>query len=391
MHEWNRNIRKFYSKQPDKKVQIYYKHGAPLFPHQEFVALIDHFNTLFRDDVFHTHTPLLRRWPFSQADIETGLSQLPIIKALAPDGFQAVVWQYFAEDIIFPAIEYAWTQQIGTPPAHWSTGWLHLFNKSNKPPNTAVALRPICLQHIINKALTGIHCAQIMDHVFPRLRSAPLYAYLPNRDIKDYLLLISDHCRQVKALCQLHHRDPVTPGLRGGTQVSLNLEKSFDAIDRNLVVRALSLYDLDPNLRFFVHSWFQPYEYCISHKEIVGRFVATRGIKQGSKDAPMLWTLSMYLFLRDLLIYYDLQWITSHIIICADYINLRWIINSQSSDYAALHDLAFVLGTLKAFHFRVSVTKNGTIMRLVGKTAQAFLKRWTSRSKEGPKLHLPDI
>ena len=99
----------------------------------------------------------------------------------------------------------------------------------------------------------------------------------------------------------------------------------------------------------------------------------------------------MYLFLRDLLIYYDLQWITSHIIICADYINLRWIINSQSSDYAALHDLAFVLGTLKAFHFRVSVTKNGTIMRLVGKTAQAFLKRWTSRSKEGPKLHLPDI
>ena len=30
-------------------------------------------------------------------------------------------------------------------------------------------------------------------------------------------------------------------------------------------------------------------------------------------------------------------------------------------------------------------------MRLVGKNAQTFLKRWTSRPKEGPLLHLPDI
>ena len=198
-----------------------------------------------------------------------------------------------------------------------------------------------------------------MDHVFPYLLGAPLYAYLPHHGTKDCLLLVSDHCRQVKALCQHHQRD----------QVSVDLEKAFDAIDRNLVIRAIQLFDLNSDLQLLVQSWLHKHEYCIPHKELVGRLTASRGIKQGSKDAPLLWTLSVYLFLHHLLACYDLQWITSHVIIYADDIHFRWIIDSPSSGLSALHDLAVVLGTLKAFHFRVNLTKSAAITRLVGKTA----------------------
>ena len=118
-----------------------------------------------------------------------------------------------------------------------------------------------------------------MAHAFPSLRCTPLYAYLPSRDSKDCLLLLSDHCRQIKALCQIHIRDPAAHGLWGDIQVSLDLEKAFDAIDRNLVVRALSLYDVDPDLRLLGHSWFQKHDYCIPHKQFVGRSTITRGIK----------------------------------------------------------------------------------------------------------------
>ena len=72
--------------------------------------------------------------------------------------------------------------------------------------------------------------------------------------------------------------------------MSLDLEKAFDAIDHQLVIRALALYDLDSNLPLLVHSWLHKYEYCIPYKELIGRFIASRGIMQGSKDAPMLWT-----------------------------------------------------------------------------------------------------
>ena len=82
----------------------------------------------------------------------------------------------------------------------------------------------------------------------------------------------------------------------------------------------------------------------------------------------------MYLILDHLMASFDLQWIISHVIIYADDIHLRWLIDSPASGLSALHELAVVLGTLKAFHFRVNLTKSVAIMRLVGKTAQAFLK-----------------
>lgn len=172
-------------------------------------------------------------------------------------------------------------------------------------------------------------------------------------------------------------------------QVSLDLEKAFDAIDRDLVFRALHLFNLDPDLRCLVHSWLLKYEYCVPHKDLLGRFTASKGIKQRSKDAPMLWTLSIYLILHDLA-RYDMHWIISHIIIYVDDIHLKWIINSVTVGFKALHDLQCVVRTLKAYHFQVNECKSGTIMRLVGKSAQAFLNRWISRSKEGPQLHLPD-
>ena len=174
------------------------------------------------------------------------------------------------------------------------------------------------------------------------------------------------------------------------SSISLDLEKASDAIDRHLVIRALALHDIDPNLLKLVHSWLQKYEYCIPHKELLDRFTASRGINQRSKDAPMLWTLNMYLVLHDLLAHHDMSCIVSHIIIYADDIHLRWIIHNMSMGYETLHELAFVLSTLKAYHFRVNLTKSVTIMRLVGKSAQAFLKRWTTRSKEGPRSNLPD-
>lgn len=124
-------------------------------------------------------------------------------RALAPDAFPALVWKCFASDIaavVYPAIHHTWVLQMGILPIQWSTGWLHLLSKPNKPPNNPAALRPICLQHPIKRIMIGIHCNQIMHAAFLRLRSIPLFAYLPNRGTKDCLLIVSDHCRAVKSL-----------------------------------------------------------------------------------------------------------------------------------------------------------------------------------------------
>ena len=218
----------------------------------------------------------------------------------------------------------------------------------------------------------------------------PLFAYMAHRGTKDCLLIISHHCRTVRALCKDHSKDPSKQGLWGGIQVSLGMEKAFDTISRSMISRALHACDISPDLQNLVHSWLAPHQYCIPHKELVGRFQVSGGIKQGSKDAPMFWTLCMYLILQDLLAQFDHAWIVNHMIIHADDIHLRWIIQSPSDGLAAMHEMSFLFNVFRAYGLRINQQKSVALTRMVGKSLNQFLRRWTSRPKTGPVLHLPD-
>ena len=84
------------------------------------------------------------------------------------------------------------------------------------------------------------------------------------------------------------------------------MEKAFDTISRTIVVRALTILDLPPELLHMLHTWLAPNNYYIPFKELVGSLTANRGIQQGSKAAPLLWSLCMHLLLVDLLTRYSI-------------------------------------------------------------------------------------
>ena len=361
---------------------------------QKLARLVEYFQTLFMD--VHPplpHPPPLQTLPFTEEDVQHELERLPITKALAPDGFPALIWKQFAPQltpIVYACIRPAWTTDPCIPPPRWSTGWLHLLPKPNKTPNKPEALRPICLQHPVSKVMSGIHCRLMQSHTYPALKTMPLYAYMAHRGTRDCLLVISHHCRSVRELCRVHGKDQAKHGLWGGLQISLDMEKAFDTISRSMVLRALHIFDMSNDLQHLVHSWLAPHKYCISHKELVGIFQASGGIKQGSKDAPFFWTINMYLKLHDLLAQYDHAWITNHILIYADDIHLRWILTSPSEGLAALHDLSFLLRVFSAYGLRINQQKSVALTRMVGRALNPFLRRWTSRPTTGPVLHLPD-
>ena len=117
-------------------------------------------------------------------------------------------------------------------------------------------------------------------------------------------------CKEVKTGNQ--------PKLLGGLQVSLDMEKTFDTVSRTLMIRALQLYHLHSDLFQLVHSWLTPHKYYIPFKQLIGQIQAHRGIKQGAKDAPLLWTLTMNLVLVDLQIKYSHTWLHEHMVVYAD-------------------------------------------------------------------------
>ena len=279
-------------------------HGAPMSQAQELERLTQYFQALFTDTQAPIQTPpTVTRLPFTKADVLYELQHLPVTKALAPDGFPALIWRHFATiltPVVFPCIRHAWCCIQSQPPTHWSAGWIHLLAKPNKTPNKPEALRPICLQHPMNKVMSGIHCRLLLDQTHASLRQMPMYAYMPHRQTRD-LLTVSQHCRQVRQLCTVHRKSDDKTGLWGGLQISLDMEKAFDTINRQLVSRALHAFDVSSDLQSLVHSWLAPHTYFIPHKELVGQIQATGGIKQSSKDAPFFWNLTMYLILHDLL------------------------------------------------------------------------------------------
>ena len=260
-----------------------------------------------------------------------------------------------------------------------------------KPCNTPQALRPICLQHPVNKVVSGILIQHVMHHAFPKLRNLPLYAYLPARNTTDCLLLVSQHCHQVRASCQTRHTNLDKQSLTGGLQFSLDMEKAFDSISRDVVIRALQSLSIPEPVAKMVQSWLSPHKYFVPFKDLVGSLQANRGIQQGSKGAPILWTLCMSLIMMDLLARFNLTWLYDHLIVFADDVNLRCALHTPQDGFQALTDLSFVLNLLKSYGLRINITKSVSLCRVIGQSTSSFLKSWVCRTKTGPKLRVPEL
>lgn len=133
-----------------------------------------------------------------------------------------------------------------------------------------------------------------------------------------------------------------------------------------------------------------PHKYYIPHKQSIGEIVSTRGIRQGSKDGPILWTLCMHLVLTDLAARFSHRWLHDHLIVFANDIHLRWDMQRLSDGLAALSDLNYILKAFQMYGFSINPDKSVVLFRVIDKGAIRFAKRWIQRTKAGPLLTLPD-
>ena len=77
-------------------------------------------------------------------------------------------------------------------------------------------------------------------------------------------------------------------------------------------------------------------------------------------------------------------------VIYADDVHLRWILTSPPHALEALTELQHVLDTFSAFGLKINMQKSFAILRLVGREAPGFLRRWVHRKPDGPELILPE-
>ena len=389
-----RRIRTLCPKQRYQRIHMFDGHGQPLSPPQELSELVQYFGTQFHDPDFQpTALPALQVLPFDESTVHAALQRLPATKAVAPPCLPAIVWKVLATELVgstYRALAHWWSASPPQAPDEWTAGWLHLIPKPGKPSTKPQALRPICLQHPVCKVASSFVTTQLLQYTIDKLRCFPLYAYLPNRSTADCLLRVSHHCRQVRDDCHMYSQDNSRDGMFGGLQVSLDMNKAFDSVSRNTVSLAILGLQLPPDLQTMIHTLLSPHKYYIPHKKLVGEILATRGIRQGSKDGPILWTLCMHLVLTDLAARYSYQWIHEHVIIYADDVHLRWRTSQLADGLTALSDLDHILRVFRMYGFSINLDKSVVLFRAVGKGAHRFTKRWVVRTKAGPFLTMPD-
>jgi exonuclease III len=383
-------IRTLAPKQTFQRVTLRSAQGAILSPDQAADHLCDWFQQLYHDDE-HPDEANSFAWPFSLHDFQTGLAKLPLAKALDPKYAPAPFWRWAAEPISQHLDQYFWEcGQARTLPRAWSQGHLCFLPKSKSRTQRPQDLRPIALLEPCGKVLMGCLAQQLHEQLWPILRGLPQFAYVPGRGCDDALHRLALHCLEVRDCIDsfkfaVHQQSTGTlPGtLGGGLLLSLDLSKAFDAVRRSQLFAGLAGFGVSSDLLNFLKSIYSctsfHFEYRSSHRE----FFTQRGIRQGCKAAPCLWTAQAALILLSIAEQTSTEWMTHCATLFADDGCFHQAVHSIAELRQLISFLGRTLDVLEAAAMTINLEKTTAMLRLVGPLSTCAQRLFVKRGKRG--------
>ena len=182
-------------------------------------------------------------------------------------------------------------------PACWSDGTLTFLCKPGKSGRTPAELRPIALLEPTGKAVMGLLAHRLFHSVSSRLLRLPQLAYLPLRGSDEAICRVRKHCSDVRDMLHLlrfdiHRAANDTPGpdAAGGLLLSLDLTKAFDSVLRSKLFHALESLGADSQTLDMLRHIYEHTSFSFWHRGQSRTLPTHRGIRQGCKAAPILWS-----------------------------------------------------------------------------------------------------
>ena len=176
---------------------------------------------------------------------------------------------------------------------------LSFIPKPSKPASKPENLRPLGIIRPDGKGIAS-EARRRLDPLFKKAHFAsPQFAYIPGRGIADAQLRVIGHARRVRAMLRSRAPDRFCtpkrtkgkPDLIGGFTFSLDLSQAFDKTSREALLRSLITYGASPEDVELVASLHREAQYNLRYGRSQETVTSTRGIKQGCKLAPSLFSL----------------------------------------------------------------------------------------------------
>lgn len=398
-HKLFQLINRFAPKQPRKQIQIRNSTGLMATP-IESAAIINKFvsDTWSGPQLMRLQFDQPPGVPFTIQQLEQALSRIPITRAVAKPFAPGVVWRQLAgtlAPLLHAQLQTWWGQNPPAIPDCWRHGWLFLIPKPGKPPYSPQNLRPLALQEPVGKAVIGLLIHLAMQDVQNHLVSFPIWSYMESRSTMEAIRRVSSHCMQVRTMVQHCRSTPHSRasnsnrrGFFGGIQLCLDLQRAFDQVNRVKLFSRLSELQIRSSIISLLASWHESTVYYTQMDDQDHPVAIGRGVRQGCKAAPGLWSLFTLLFMHDLLQFATLDWVQSHLTLHADDIHIGATFESLEEFSDFMHKLGLVFATLNSLDMHINQSKSVAILEMRGLQSRTLRSRFVRRDSAGESLKI---
>ena len=292
-----------------RQPQLRNAQGLIMTPAQETQALQEYWQGIYCSQ--HPRQPEpLSKYELPREMLEKALAVLPQHKALPGHYAPSLAWKLAAASISALAertILQDWRLDQFWIPPEWRHAWLCLILKPNKTGRKAEEYRPIGLTDPVGKAVLGAVYQQHNQAVYDSVAQFPQFAYLARRGVSQALMRAFQHLHQAReAVAQQRitlqqraagvHRQQLV----GAITVSLDMSKAFDSLEPEFMHQALNRSCLSREVCKLIEHWHAGVIYHLEHEKCHAQIKCGRGIRQGCKIAPRVWSLFTVLVMHEM-------------------------------------------------------------------------------------------
>ena len=280
-------------------------------------------------------------------------------------------------------------------PSEWCSPELIWLTKPNKAPDTPEHLRPIGLLSPTAKAAAASVRELLMPGIQRLLTAVPQFAYLANRDIYNALARVNGQLASIKhslaltvsnRFVQRQRREEATgtgrwlQPISGGAVLSVALHKAFDLLTREQLQSTLSKIVADEGVKQTALLLHTKCQYLLFQEGKATAVDTTRGVRQGCRLAPALWSAVS----GDLLHHMVQDPFTGPMTIFADDHLGAWTFHTQDDILAMERDVLKLFQVLSEAGMSVNPSKSKLIVKVKGAEAERYMAKRTAHIRGQP-------
>ena len=385
-------------KQPKRRLQLRGPQGEVWTPKQELASLRSFYQDLYApSDEPRLHSDSAPMLQLSPEEAQLRLASLPVGKAVPPQFAPTAAFRACSDVLAGWLSEKI--QHLPDVPEEWAECWLALLPKVTCP-TLPKQLRPIGLTEPTGRVYAGALQDRLRPYVMTYIGEWPQLAYVPNRSTRDALRRVFRHCDSVHSSQKRRRYDiqqarwhsvsaSSGPSAKiGGIQASFDLTQAFDRLGWTLVQEALIDAQVPVELRGQLLDFYRHLGYHLRFGDEHAVVRASRGVKQGCKVAPLLWSLTTGLPMRRLARRTSKAWLLQALTAFADDLHLGQEVRNLEMLTSAVLRVGHLIEVLEEARMIINTDKSVILISLPFSFDTKWRRRHLCRVGDTVRLQL---